>query len=71
MKKAFLLSIAVLVCISAPLFAVEEREGFYKMITMFGQSAPTDIPIVTVPAGKRFVLLQIHGGFDFIESISL
>ena len=71
MKKAFLLSIAVLFCISAPLFAVEEREGFYKMVTMPAFTGPTDITVLTVPAGKRFVLLQILGDSWAIESIKI
>jgi len=51
MKKISILALYLL-CISTPLFGIEEREGFYKQLY-------EPATVLTVPAGKKFVIMQL------------
>ena len=46
----------IVICLANTAFAVEEREGFYKSLNVDSGT----YPILTVPSGKTFVLLQIN-----------
>jgi len=52
-----LMMILLVVVFANTAYAVEEREGFSKV---FDESAIGTHPILTVPTGKTFVLLQIN-----------
>lgn len=54
--------VACLLYMSVPLFAVEEREGFSKLL--FSVQMGDHPRILTVPEGKRFVLLQINAEYN-------
>lgn len=57
MKRQLNVLLLYLLSASAPLFAIEEREGFFKQ---FSEPVAGVYPILTVPEGKKFVLLQIN-----------
>jgi len=63
-SKITLLVLAVL-CLSCSVFAIEEREGFSKLIEV--TEHVEDIHFLTVPEGKKFVLLQIGSNSDDLE----
>ena len=54
-RKLSLIALIVFLC-AGTVFAIEEREGFSKAFDV----SPGTYPILTVPSGKTFVLLQIN-----------
>lgn len=62
MKKYLIILFILALPISA--WAIDEREGFCKLIVIIGEDP---VPVLTVPEGKCFVLLQLNANGQWFK----